>query len=346
MPKLRPRARIIRTIGDQLISGPEAALIELVKNAYDADSPSVLIKITPALDTNDGGSILVSDEGHGMSSADILNNWFEPATDEKARRRTSPGGRVMLGAKGIGRFAASKLGRYTTLKTVCSQNAHRHLTKVEIDWEWFDSAKYLDQVEIPIQEQKLPSSSTRSTGVQLTIQQLRDEWTKRRLEILIRELRRLASPAETLQTTFRIRLDVTDFTKESRGFEGQELLSELNLSADANDSDENDAESDPFLIQPFGLQKVADYVLKGSFNTKGFFTGTFAIFKGDKVKQRLQVPPPVLSLEETSSGAFGIQINIYDRERESIEALFERMNTHFARMQTEVYDCRIEFAKR
>jgi len=49
MAKLRPRARIIRTIGDQLISGPEAALIELVKNSYDADSPFVLIKINPSL---------------------------------------------------------------------------------------------------------------------------------------------------------------------------------------------------------------------------------------------------------------------------------------------------------
>ena len=47
MAKLKPRAMITRTIGDQLISGPEAALIELVKNSYDADSPWVEIKIEP-----------------------------------------------------------------------------------------------------------------------------------------------------------------------------------------------------------------------------------------------------------------------------------------------------------
>jgi DNA mismatch repair ATPase MutL len=47
MAKLKPRARLIRTIGDKLISDPEAAIIELVKNSYDADSPSIEIKIPP-----------------------------------------------------------------------------------------------------------------------------------------------------------------------------------------------------------------------------------------------------------------------------------------------------------
>ncbi len=329
MAKLRPRARIIRTIGDQLISGPEAALIELVKNAYDADSPSVLIRMAPALPKNEGGTISVIDLGHGMSSHHILNNWLEPATDEKAKRRISPGGRVMLGAKGIGRFAASRLGRHTKLETVYEHNGAKQLTTVTVDWEWFDSAKYLDQVDIPVYEQKLSTNSSRHSGVELTIWQLRDEWTKRRLEILIRELRRLASPAETLQNSFRIRLDITAFTKETRGFEGQELLAELNLTRDADDED---TESDPFLVRPFGLQKAADYILKGKFDSKGHFDGSFTIYRGDKIKQYLQVSPPALVPEEAPCGAFQIQINVYDREREAIEALFGRMGIDLNRI--------------
>lgn len=84
MAKLKPRARLIRTIGDKLISGPEAAIIELVKNAFDADSPSVEIKITPPSLTNDG-LITVKDYGHGMTYDDLLNNWLEPATDIKKK---------------------------------------------------------------------------------------------------------------------------------------------------------------------------------------------------------------------------------------------------------------------
>ncbi len=87
MAKLRPRARIVRTIGDQLISGPEAALIELVKNAYDADSEYVGIKITPPVKSCPVGCISITDSGHGMSYNVIVDRWFEPATDEKLLRK-------------------------------------------------------------------------------------------------------------------------------------------------------------------------------------------------------------------------------------------------------------------
>ena len=83
MAKLKPRARIIRTIGDQLISGPEAALIELVKNSYDADATWIKIKITPREPENPTGLVQIEDNGHGMTEDDITNKWFEPATDEK-----------------------------------------------------------------------------------------------------------------------------------------------------------------------------------------------------------------------------------------------------------------------
>ncbi|MEK6293734.1 MAG: ATP-binding protein, partial [Paraburkholderia tropica] len=118
MAKLRPRARIIRTVGDQLISGPEAALIELVKNAYDADSPSVTIRIVPPNEDLPGGLICVQDFGHGMTLETVTNGWFEPATDDKLKRRYSPGGRRLLGAKGIGRFATSRLGTQTRLRSI------------------------------------------------------------------------------------------------------------------------------------------------------------------------------------------------------------------------------------
>ena len=100
MAKLNPRARIIRTIGDQLISGPEAAIIELVKNSYDADSEKVLVKFKK--DDQKRLSIIVKDSGHGMTASEILNDWFEPATDIKVNNSKSrSGARRVLGAKGI-----------------------------------------------------------------------------------------------------------------------------------------------------------------------------------------------------------------------------------------------------
>src|SRR3546814_817309 len=73
--QFRPRARIIRTIGDQLISGPEAAVIELVKNSYDADASYVVIKFQPPLVEGDG-RIVVKDDGHGMTVDDIQEKWM------------------------------------------------------------------------------------------------------------------------------------------------------------------------------------------------------------------------------------------------------------------------------
>jgi hypothetical protein len=41
---LKPKARLIKTIGEDLISNNIVAVIELVKNSYDANSPIVVVE--------------------------------------------------------------------------------------------------------------------------------------------------------------------------------------------------------------------------------------------------------------------------------------------------------------
>jgi signal transduction histidine kinase len=362
LPTLRPRARIIRTIGDQLISGPEAALIELVKNAYDADSAFALIKIVPSivppveafqnpsskvpekiptghaekprpetLDSPAGGvpedvrsgMIWIADEGHGMSEQEVLEKWFEPATDDKLKRRTSPNGRVMLGAKGIGRFAAARLGRYTDLEAVSqNEDGSKTLVRFDIDWNVFDSTHYLDQVEISVSTERLSQNSQRPTGLQLTIRELRDSWKQKHVEELIRELRRVVSPSGPQESGFEIRLDITTFKREIFGFDGQELLTGLNFGAIEETASEDE---DPFRIHPFTLQEHADYILEGNFDKSGGFEGTFTICRGDRTLQDIKVAPFSLLPEESSCGSFHLRINIFDREREAVESLIKRM---------------------
>ncbi|MGA2205857.1 MAG: sensor histidine kinase [Terracidiphilus sp.] len=329
MPKLRPRARIIRTIGDRLISGPEAALIELVKNSFDADSAVANITILPRGPETPGGTILVSDEGHGMSKSEIIGRWFEPATDDKLQRRTSPGGRPMLGEKGIGRFAAARLGRFTRLESTHCSGDSRSLVTVDIDWNWFTAEKYLDEIDIPVEETKLTPKSKALPGVDIYISDLRDQWTEKALESLIRELRRLASPVKTREENFSIRLDITAFTLESHGFDGQELLSRSNLTSGTTD---DTGEEDPLLIRPFGLQEQADYSLSGDFDSNGNFTGTFVTQRGDARSQPLAVAALPLKPEEDNCGAFHLRINIYDRETDAIRGLFARMGLNLDRI--------------
>lgn len=327
MAKLRPRARIVRTIGDQLISGPEAALIELVKNAFDADSKTVRITIAPRSPVAPFGLITVQDHGHGMTYNDVLNRWFEPATDEKVQRKISPGGRLMLGAKGIGRFAASRLGSKTKLSTISKTKAGKFdCVTVSIDWENFSSDQYLDELDIPVKRKPLESSPRLKTGVTLEIEDLRDQWTRKKVEGLIRELRRVATPPEE-GDQFEIHLDLSAFTNETAKFDGPALMAEMN--ADLIGAGLALKPSSPTLIVPFRIQEYADYQLRGEFLSDGSFEGNFSIVKGDNSPQLLKVPPPQLLPDEDPCGPLKLVLNVYDRETDSIALLFTRMGLDF-----------------
>ena len=68
--RLRARSRLMAIIGQELISSDVVALIELVKNSFDADARMVLIRLTGGLDADGpdgaaGGMIEILDDGHG-----------------------------------------------------------------------------------------------------------------------------------------------------------------------------------------------------------------------------------------------------------------------------------------
>jgi len=321
--KLRPRARIVRTIGDQLISGPEAALIELVKNAYDADSPSVSIKITPPGSLQEGrkpGEIVVADSGHGMSASDIITKWFEPATTDKLERGTSPSGRRLLGAKGVGRFATARLGSDLHLRSGHKEpGKRREVSDFKVNWQLFDDSQYLDEVDIDISTRQGTESD--ASGVTLTITNLRDPWTQNQLESLIRELRRLASPNEARERGFRIYLDLRGFTTQAHGFDGQSLVS----GAFGDTAEAGEFNADPTEIRPLFLGNVFHYRVEGTFGKDGAFKGKFINKRADDQTIPLVMDAQALGPGEEPCGPFSIALNIYDREADAIVDLFRKM---------------------
>lgn len=332
MAVLRPRARIVRTIGDQLISGPEAALIELVKNAFDADSPDVRIKLMPRSSVLPVGAIQISDRGHGMSLVDIETRWLEPATDEKEKRRYSPKGRRMLGAKGVGRFAASRLGTKSVLRSVfAAPKGGFEEVLVQVDWEKFSSEFYLDEVDIPLIG-PIPTHAAES-GVSICITELRDEWTKKRVETLIRELRRLMTQSD-IDSKFSLHVDLSDFSVANGGFDGKEIFQTLNADILGEKAEEVIDVGDEWRVIPFKVQEYADYHLHGTFDKEGNFKGTFKIDRGDGDELPLNVDAPPLTLDEESCGEVSLKLSVYDREADSIESLFRRMGLDFERIGT------------
>jgi anti-sigma regulatory factor (Ser/Thr protein kinase) len=83
--KIRPAPRLLRTIGQDLIKDTYAAIVELVKNAYDADSPEAIVRFIYS-EEKKRLLIRLEDHGHGMSFDTVVNKWLVPATDDKLIR--------------------------------------------------------------------------------------------------------------------------------------------------------------------------------------------------------------------------------------------------------------------
>ena len=146
--RMRPRARLISLIGEELISDESVAVVELVKNAFDADATKVVVEFTGEI-PGDPDSLIIEDNGSGMSFDTVMNGWFEPGTALKKRKDRSPGGRPYLGAKGIGRFAAARLADSLYMQT--RQRRKTEGVSVLLDWGKFDDESYLDDITIDYQ---------------------------------------------------------------------------------------------------------------------------------------------------------------------------------------------------
>ena len=116
-------ARTARLIGRENIASSKGAIIELVKNAYDADAEWVKVSFLNFNDdftVNSDSKIVIEDDGNGMSEQIIEKHWLNPATPEKKKRKknkeTTDKGRILQGEKGIGRFAIFKLGKKYNLR--------------------------------------------------------------------------------------------------------------------------------------------------------------------------------------------------------------------------------------
>src|SRR6266567_2276007 len=141
----RPRARIIKLFGEQLIRNEIIAVLELVKNAYDADATECHVRVISGLKAD--GYLEIEDNGCGMSLETILGSWMEPATDSKIRQKMTPEGRRVQGEKGVGRFAADKISRLLTVISKTSGSSEE--VCVEVDWDLFeDPNKYLQDVNV------------------------------------------------------------------------------------------------------------------------------------------------------------------------------------------------------
>jgi hypothetical protein len=323
---LRPRARLVRALGDELISSESVAVTELVKNAYDADATAVLLRFMPPTTAGEGGIELI-DNGHGMSPQTLSEAFLQPATPfRRSRPRTKGQNRRVLGEKGIGRFAVSRLADRLAVST--REPGAEIETRLDLDWGQFDDdAKFLDEIEVEwevspptdfarqgaFERLALTSDATVRTadyhGTILRMESLRRDWEQADFESLRKDLSRLVSPfAREIPPMFQVYLELPEEHRELSG----------------------PVSPPEFLLRPH--YRIVGHVRKdGQYNLEATLRGR---------DEQIMIEGAVSSPNGTpfQCGPFEIELRVWDRDRDALAPLVEQRGGTLTSLREELDD--------
>lgn len=155
---------IAEVLGRNNFSTKESALLELIKNAYDAGASNLDIIFKKSENT---GRLLLEiiDDGSGMNENDIRQAWMHVGKSTRDYK-DSDTGRIFAGSKGIGRFALARLGESVDMFTK---------KKYEVGYHWKTN---WNSSEIDI-DYKIASQ-----GTKIQINELRDKWSSKSIKPL------------------------------------------------------------------------------------------------------------------------------------------------------------------
>ena len=204
--RLRFSTEIVRRLGEELNPTLDKGVLELVKNAYDADATTCRVELR---DTDrPGGTITVEDNGDGMTVDQIADGWLVLGRSSKSAGKETRLGRIPAGSKGLGRLAALRMGSSALLDTSPKTEPHsRH--HLLIDWTEFDKAKVVDDFALDIQTSA--QASPRMSGTKVVIKNLLSGFGRVPVKHLARELILLADPFGDNPAGFRPELSVPEY---------------------------------------------------------------------------------------------------------------------------------------
>ncbi len=220
--KIRPYARLLTMLGEQLIKNEQIALAELIKNSYDADADWVKISFNgfgENMEILPSSQIIIEDNGCGMTPEIIEKSWMNPATPNKKtidgeEVRTPDKKRIIQGEKGIGRFAILKLGRKITITTRPKKSSEEYI--INYDLSAYDDdflskngetqELFIDDISIDVNTQ-IPTVNVErevkinhrvfypgnDKGTKIVISNLKGEWTKNKVLDVNKESQKLES---------------------------------------------------------------------------------------------------------------------------------------------------------
>lgn len=210
---LTASARLIMQLGEQLIEDELVALLELIKNAYDADANNVDVVIDTDTVTPYGkGRIEIKDDGNGMIPSIVRNSFLRLSTSFKEEEKSSIYyHRRVLGKKGIGRLSFQRLGNYITVETVPNIERFeetdllkeedvefiKEYSKINIDIDWSEFPIDMDFSDI-MATVKYEKDVVASYGTKIVIQGIKNlnfwDMDKKKEEKLKNELLNMMDP--------------------------------------------------------------------------------------------------------------------------------------------------------
>lgn len=216
--QFRVSAELKNILGRDLITSPDIAILELVKNSYDAHASKVEI-------TFDDDYLSIADNGKGMSKQDLIDKWLFVAysaksdgTEDQSYRDKFK--RHYAGAKGIGRISCDRLARNLLLKTRSAENKTEIL---DVDWQTFEINKKVefDTIDIPHETiddiPEFPNAS--STGTVLQFRRLHDNWSREDIKRLKKSLEKMINPFSGTDDDFQIEIIAPKMKDEDKNLD-------------------------------------------------------------------------------------------------------------------------------
>jgi len=200
---------ILRRLGEELTPHPDQGVLELVRNAYDADAVNCSIALQNSEKV--GGTVIITDNGDGMTPEDIANGWLLIGKSSKISRRRTALGRLIVGNKGLGRLAALRLGSLVRLQTRPKSDPDSEHSLV-IDWSRYEAVGTVEQVELDILTSR-PKLLTH--GTKIVIENISKSFLPDDVRRLARSLLLLSDPFEG-STGFNPTLETQEFKELER----------------------------------------------------------------------------------------------------------------------------------
>lgn len=224
---------IVKQLGEQLVSDEITALLEIIKNSYDADASYVAIEINTTgqykkenlIYPDHKGFIVIEDDGYGMNEETILKSWLTISYSQKRGinniKPKSPQGRVPLGEKGLGRLSTQRLANICEIFTSTEKNSGTHIA---FDWRDFDEVDRLSNVKVNKNSYKSENKGTKLVLADINQPQV---WLGQNLEVFKGKLAQIISPFEE-NRPFEVYISVNGQNIDLIGF--QKDLQDLALS--------------------------------------------------------------------------------------------------------------------